>query len=254
MKWPKPNLPQVLFIGHERNRQLEIFPVPVESGKTPGAFPYSTRSFTVQAARQLGGCAYSSVHRGDSLGEQVFNDTCWDADDRSEYDYRDEGPATWRCHLLSGWTQGQESCALWDRIGTLCQTEGERKFLHQYLALVKSRNFPMLVPQVRIGIAERRRPDFVLYVPLHQFKYRWYAIELDGGHSTGMAASDELRNRELEAHGYVVLSYRPSTRGYFEEVQRLVERVHVEMDEANHNGSGVAVGLQVRSCEPEINF
>ena len=39
------------------------------------------------------------------------------------------------------------------------------KVLHQYLVYAKHQ-FPMLLPQPRIGIAERRRPDFVAFVPL----------------------------------------------------------------------------------------
>src|SRR5439155_6424800 len=165
---PMPNLPSLLYIGHDKHRQVELYPSPPGSHAPDGMFPYSTRSFIYQVARQLGGCAYGCSPRGDSMGEPVFKDWCAEPVEG----YWGDG---WACHILAGWTKGQQTCLLWEEVATLCQTETERKFLYQYMGLVKSRNFPMLIPQARIGIAERRRPDFVLFVPLQHLKYRRYA-------------------------------------------------------------------------------
>lgn len=108
----------------------------------------------------------------------------------------------------------------------------------------------MLIPQARIGIAERRRPDFVTFVPIQCLKYRWYAIELDGNHT----GSDEERNADLASEGYDVLSFRPGTRGYFDEVQRLVEKILADMKEAENNTEAAAIQLRVRHTEPTPPF
>jgi hypothetical protein len=246
-----PNVPSVLYVGHEKNRQLEVYPTPPESSNTLGMLPYSTRSFLKQASNQLSGCRYDFTHRGDTLGEPVFSDLCWDQTENDNSDSWNDGPPWKSCHILFGWIKGQNSCPLWESIGKLCQTDHERAFLHEYMALVKGRNFPMLIPQARIGIAQRRRPDFVVFVPLQRYKYRWYAIELDGAHVGQFADKDESRNIDLANHGYDVLSFRPGAKGYYEEVQRLVERLETEMAEVEHESSTVAVDLRVRSHVPD---
>jgi hypothetical protein len=109
-------------------------------------------------------------------------------------------------------------------------------------------------PQARIGIAERRRPDFVLFAPKQALKYQWYAIELDGSHTE----SDDERNLELEWSGYRVLSYRPNFqpggKGYYQEVQRLLEKIHTDMTEVDRDPNTVAVDRDVRSYEPALPF
>jgi hypothetical protein len=155
-----------------------------------------------------------------------------------------------KCHMLSGWTRSKDTCGLWNAITALCQTDAEKKFLHQYVGLVKGRNSPMLIPQARIGIAERRRPDFVLFAPLQYFKYRWYAVELDGAHT----GSDDDRNYFLAGEGYDVLSFRPGAKGYYEEVQRLLEKVQMDMTEADRDPNTVAIDREVRSSESAIPF
>jgi hypothetical protein len=92
------------------------------------------------------------VTRGTVMDETVFSDTCSAPEDVGE-----DGPETWDCHIAGGWTNGQSTCPLWENIAKLCQTESERKFLHRYLSYTKHRQFPMLLPQTWIGIAERRR-------------------------------------------------------------------------------------------------
>ena len=81
----------------------------------------------------------------------------------------------------------------------------------------------MLLPQTWIGIAERRRPDFVALVPLQYCNYKWIAIQLDGTHRQDQEQSDKERDSYLVEQGYEVHSIRPSQTGYFEEVRRLVE-------------------------------
>ena len=90
------------------------------------------------------------------MGEPIFSDQCVEPE-RGWQDNEGEP-----CHMVAGFTIGQASCGLWERVKQLCQTEPERRFLQSYLGLAKDRQFPMLIPQARIGIAERRRPDFVL--------------------------------------------------------------------------------------------
>jgi hypothetical protein len=241
-----PNIPPMLYIGYDKNRQLQLFPTPPDN-PSQDCFPYSTRSFVHQAAQELGGCSYDCSPRGETLGEPVFTDMCGNRGDENEggYQLRDR-----KCHILSGWSRAQTTCELWNLISTLCQTDYEKRFLHQYMGLVKGRNFPMLIPQARIGIAERRRPDFVLYAPIQYFKYRWYAIELDGAH----VGSDDDRNLELTSQGYEVLSFRPGAGGYYAEVQSLLEKVQMDMTEAERDRDAVAIVREVRSSEPSLRF
>jgi hypothetical protein len=175
--------------------------------------------------------------------EPVFHDTCrpYDSDEYAEGE---------KCHLVSGWSTGVDTCSLWEQIKKLCQTESEQRFLHQYLRLVKDRQFPMLVPQASIGIGERRRPDFVIFIPLQRWSYRWMAVEIDGGHDESKAQADEQRNADLKAHGYEVFSVRPTGQRYFEEARRLVERVEAEMNLADTERGKVAVVANVTHTTP----
>jgi hypothetical protein len=127
--------------------------------------------------------------RGEVYGENVYYDQCHDSQDES-FD-----PVDRDCHVLAGWSAGQPTCLLFDAVASLCQTDVERKFLSTYLRYVKDRDFPMLIPQVRIGIAERRRVDFVLYVPLQYWRFKWLAVELDGAHPQEKASEDAARDR-----------------------------------------------------------
>jgi hypothetical protein len=237
----------MLYIGADRNRQLKLFPLPPDRYGT--FFPYSTRSFAYQASKELGGCGYNFETRGTTLGDEpVFEDWCGEPGQEDEYG---NPPRSRKCHMLSGFTRGEITCALWGIVSGLCQTDMEKKFLHWYLNLVKDRTFPMLIPQARIGIAERRRPDFVLFVPLQSLKYEWYAVELDGAHT----GSDEQRDMDLSLNGYKVLSFRPEgPRGYYAEVQTLLEKIQMEMDQADQDGDSVAVERPVRSHESTIPF
>ena len=151
-----------------------------------------------------------------------------------------------QCHLVAGWTTGEDSCPLWQRIQNLCQTDTERKFLHQYLRYVKDRQFPMLIPQANIGIAERRRPDFVAFVPLQYWNYQWLAIQLDGAHPPERAEDDSLRDQYIQDQKYEVLSLRPNEKGYLEEVRCLVEKIEAWMALADSDPWKVAVDAEVR--------
>ena len=236
------NVPSFLYLGHEKNRQLKILPVPVGSHLDRTAFPpYSIRSFVQQASCELGGCSYSCNKRGEVHGEYVFHDHCCPGDSDEYYD------GSSACHVVHGWIKGQISCPLWERIRGFCQTENEVRFLHSYLGLVKDRQFPMLLPQVRIGIAERRRPDFVLFVPLQHWTYKWYAIELDRSHTSEMTLADELRDYDLSREGYEVISLGRTSSSYLNETKSLVERIEREMNQVSSDYFSVAKEVTVKS-------
>jgi hypothetical protein len=110
-----------------------------------------------------------------------------------------------------------------------CQTDSERRFLRNYLTFVKDRQFPMLIPLVRLGIADRRRPDFVAFVPIQHWRYKWLAIQLDAPHSDDLTSSDALRDEFMRGQNYEVLSLRPKQSCYLEEVRKLVEQIDVWM-------------------------
>lgn len=240
-QWPP--VPRTLYLGHERHRQLKLYPVPPEFPNESWSQPYSIRSFVFQASRQLGGCKYSTSRTGEVMGESVFSDRC-ESGDYPEL----AGP--FNCRMVAGWTTGESTCPLWEQVSQLCQSNTETKFLHWYLGLAKDRQFPMLIPQARIGIAERRRPDFVLFVPVHYWKYNSYAIQLDGAHPEERAAADELRDAEIAVHGYEVIKLKPEASGYYEEVRRLVERIESEMQWAETDPSRVATEVPLKRSDP----
>jgi hypothetical protein len=234
-----PEVPRSLFIGADNSRLLKLFPVPPEQGGETWARPYGVRSVLYQASRAFGGCRYSCSFRGKVYDETVYSDQCSNPDDPS-YE-----PESWDCHILAGWSAGKASCALFDSISQLCQTDVEKKFLSTYLRYVKDRDFPMLIPQVRIGIAERRRPDFVLYVPLQYWKFKWLAVELDGAHPEEKAQDDAARDRYYADNGYEAVSLRPGAKGYFEEVRALAEKVEVLMKLSQTDEWDVAIHADV---------
>jgi len=244
---PLPDVPRLLYCGHEKHKQLEVYAYPPDDLKEPWALPFSVRSFLAQASRQAMGCDYTCSNARNVLGEPAYRDYCHSF--QPDGDWVDEEAHT--CHVISGWTKGEETCELWDKLQRYCQTDPERKFLRQYLSFAKGRNFPMLIPQPRIGIAERRRPDFVVFVPLQYYKYNRYAIELDGGHSDAQSTADKQRDSELAKENYTVLSLRPSERGYFEEVQKLVERIDSEMSTSDTQEWENAIEIKVLSTVPD---
>lgn len=240
---PWPPLPRdPLYIGCDKYKVVKLYPFPPDYTKESWATPFSIRSVFYQASRQLGGCIYHPSKDTEVMGKPVFSDQCHDEEDDPRWGL---GP----CHMVSGWTKGQSTCSLWEKFSTLCQRDTERTFLHQYLRFVKDREFPMLIPQVRMGIAERRRPDFVLFIPLQYWKYKWLAIELDNAHGEEMAEEDELRDMEIALHGYEVIRLKPGAKGYLHEVQWLVEMVEGEMSEAESDSWGVAVQAPAHEVE-----
>jgi ribosomal protein S27AE len=239
-----PNVPSELYVGYDKSKLLKLYPVPPEHSGAPWAQPFSVRSFVGQASLRFGGCAYSTWKRGDVMGKAVYGDAC----DSGIYRGRD-------CHMLAGWSLGEPSCALWESVAALCQTEPERRFLRWYMELVRDREFPMLIPQARIGIAERRRPDFVLFVPLQYWKYKWYAVQLDKAHPQNVLAfKDGLRDSEIQKHGYEVISLRPESEGYLPAVKSLIEQIDADLEKAKSDRWGVAIEAEVQSCQVSIDI
>ena len=157
------------------------------------------------------------------------------------------------CHLVSGWRTGQDTCALWQRIEALCRTEPERRFLKTYLGHVKDREFPMLIPQAWIGTPDDR-PDFVAFVPLHYWKYKWLAVRLDPAAPEDTAAGEPARDENGGSRNYEVLSLRPGEAGYLEEVHNLVERFDSWMSLGSTNPEAVAVEASLRRFDPPVDF
>jgi very-short-patch-repair endonuclease len=236
-----PNLETRLYIGHDWQNQVPLFPVPPENPSEEWAQPYSTRSVLYQLSRELHECRYSPSVRGQTLGETIFHDFCW-------YDDNDEHPEP--CHVMSGFTRGAEGCNLWTKIANLCQTEPERRFLWHYLKLVKNREFPMLIPQARLGIGERPRVDFVVFVPLQRWKYDWLVVELDRSHTQDRADADRNRELEIVAKGYRVFRcVGQGEKGYYTDLCKLVEHIDAGMKRGGSDPWSVAVDLPVIKTE-----
>jgi very-short-patch-repair endonuclease len=235
------NLEPRLYIGHDRQHLATLFPVPPENPSEEWAQPYSTRSVLYQLARQLHGCDYSPLIRGQILRETIFNEQCWSDDERTGEP----------CHVMSGFTRGAETCNLWTKIANLCQTDSERRFLRYYLTLVKDREFPMLIPQVRLGPAERYRVDFAVFVPLQHWKYDPLVVELDRAHPPDRAAADRNRELEIVAQGYrVIRCLGRSDKGYYDDVCNLVEQIDADMKRAVSDPLSIAVEVPVRKTVP----
>jgi hypothetical protein len=181
------------------------------------------------------------------MGQSVFEDVCCTPEESGQ-----SWKSTWPCHITAGWTNGESSCALWERIANLCQSDSEKQFLYRYLSYTKHRQFPMLLPQTRIGIAERRRPDFVAFVPFQYWSHKWIAIQLDGAHGEIQRESDKQRDAYVVEQGYEVVSFRPSRSGYLEEVRRLVERFENWMNIWEDDAFEVAIEAEVTRTELEV--
>ncbi len=245
-----PEIPRVLYIGPEKFQRFKVYPIPLGTANEEWAQPYSIRSFVYQASRAFGGCSYQCEKRGVVMDEIVFTDRCYEQ--VSDDWYSSEPPDSWDCHMVGGWITGQETCPLWEQIAKLCQTDTERKFLHRYLGYVKDRLYPMLIPQTWVGIAERRRPDFVALVPLQYWNYKRVAIQLDGAHSLEQATDDSIRDNDVRSQGYEPINLKPNEKGYLEEVRRLVEQFENWMTLAQTSPWQVAVETKVtQTIKPE---
>lgn len=242
---PGPNVPRVLSAGHDKNNQLAVYPTPPRLSAEPWALSYSIRSLVSQASLQFAGCFYACSRQEVVLDEPVFLDECRDP-------YAASGEDWHKCHMLSGWTLGHDECGLWNMLKALCRTPEEVEFLHEYLAVLRGRNFPALIPQPKVGVGENEggRPDFTLYVPLQHFSYKWYAIELNG-RRTDSFTHDESRRLDLASLGYEILSCRAGSHGYADAVVELVDKIDTEMTEADRDAWAVAVEVLVENtAEP----
>lgn len=238
-----PDLPGSLYIGWDNKRLLKLYPVPPERSDEQWAQPYSVRSFVHQASRSLHGCSYFCQERGRVFAE-TYSLTCAPTLRTRTYTPL-PGTAT---SLLDG-PLGSRLVPFGNTLKALCQNDTEGNFLHAYLRYVKDRQFPMLIPQVRVGIAERRRPDFVSFVPLQYWSFKRVAIELDGAHGEEQRQSDGARDKYLEEQSYEVVSLRPNAKGYLEEVKALVERFEIWMNLAETDVWEAAIEVQVTRTE-----
>jgi hypothetical protein len=112
----------------------------------------------------------------------------------------------------------------------------------------------MILPQTWVDITDRRRPDFVAFVPLQYWNYRWLAIQLDASHTAEQAKQDSARDAQISEHNYDVISLRPSNAGYLEEVRRLVEQFEAFMAQAEEDVWSVAIDAAVAGTEPDYDI
>jgi hypothetical protein len=241
-----PDVPRSVYLGADNANVLKVYPVPPGHEDDPWADPYGVRSFVYQAAQHYNECTYQCESKGTLYGEEIFRDYCYPADGNINSE-----PT--RCSIMTGWSTGKVECGTWNKIRALCQTDSEKRFLQQFLGYVKDRPFPMLLPQVRVGIAERRRPDFVVFIPVQYWNYSKLAIQLDGSHPVD-AEGDKSRDAYVAEAGYETMSVRPDEKGYLREVQRLVEHIDILMRLHETDTFEVATETSVRKCTPELPF
>lgn len=163
--------------------------------------PYSVRSVLAQlSARKDFPCKYFALSKGrDEFGNIMWEEGCMEHCEGADYK-----PYMHSCHLANGWIHGEETCPGWQYLGNLCQSENERRFLHQYLRLNHDREAPMPIPQAHIEVTERIRIDFVVFVPVTRFAWRWLAVEIDSKDYHDHQ-KDDARDWSVQIEGYEVL-------------------------------------------------
>ena len=238
---PRPNLPPVLYIGPEKLRRIKLTPLPPErviypnhgeyhswfgggscdncpfAMALPGSYgaamdcgfstpaemqPYSVRSVLAQLSLQKDfPCKYfAQVHGQDQFGNTLWDEGCMES--CAGCDYR---PYLRPCHVAAGWMHGEETCPGWERIKTLCQSENESRFLHQYLRINHDREYPMPIPQAHVEITEQVRVDFVLFVPMTRFEWKWLAVEIDSEEYHGDVVREAGRTAIIASSGYEIV-------------------------------------------------
>jgi len=208
---PQMNLPSFVICGPEKLKRIRLVQLPRlkhfpwgsvdEFGnyvQPPKLQPYSIRSVVTQLSEnepEIGRYFYSFGE----VGKLDWEDWC-----AGSGGYH-------RCHLVSGWSTGQETCPCWEFISNLCQSDNERQFLHHYLRFAYDISggdeFPMLIPQARLATS-RIRVDFVAFVPETKWDWHWYVIEIDT--PTHHPREDEEERAEIiRNEGYILKCFTP---------------------------------------------
>lgn len=227
---PLPNVPSALYIGLEKLKRIKLTPLPKEqivydkqycdffSNQIPEEIqPYSIRSFLIQLSlRDDFPCKYHArVDSKDAWGNVNWNEGCMKADDDAYHP----------CHLANGWIHGQESCEGWEYIvKNFCQSGNEARFLHQYLRINKDRESPMPIPQAHVEVTEKVRVDFVMFVPITRFDWKWLAIEIDSPMYHEDAEKEFERSMTIASQGYEVLRLS-AEKNMLDQVRDLYQKI-----------------------------
>jgi len=83
----------------------------------------------------------------------------------------------------------------------LCDTRDEAALLRHYIEFTGTDHFPMLIPQPAL-FTGRRRPDFLVLVPITRFQYRFVIVLIDRPGKSDDRVRTE--NEDYTRHGYVV--------------------------------------------------
>jgi hypothetical protein len=59
-----------------------------------------------------------------------------------------------------------------------------------------------------------------------------------------LQGQDDLRDAEISYHGYEVVSLKPESPGYYEEVKKLVEQIELDMSQAETDRWKVAIEVE----------
>ncbi len=238
---PMPNLPPVLYAGPERLKRIKITPLPPSDviyegigeyhqwygagdcsycpfarrlpdsygapadcgfNRPPQIQPYSIRSFLTQLSmRKDFPCKYFvCVHGTDEFGNTLWEEGCMDHCGGCDYH-----GYLHPCNVVNGWMHGDQNCAGWEYIKQLCQSENEVRFLQQYLRTNHDREYPMPIPQAYVEVKETVRVDFVLFVPITRFDWKWWAIEIDSKEYHANTDKDFKKNVTLASAGYEII-------------------------------------------------
>ena len=116
------------------------------------------------------------------------------------------------CSLATGWMYGEDACKGWGALKSICQSPLEMNFLREYLLQNHDRESPMLIPQAYVGSTEHRRPDFIILVPETKYIWKRIAIQLDTQRYHSNLQQNNIRNVEIEAEGYEVVTFTERQR------------------------------------------
>jgi hypothetical protein len=266
---PTPNVPSAIYIGHQKLARIKLVPLPPKlivhkahgeyhswhgggcgycsfEGSHSSSYgspvdcefaqpeefqPYSIRSVLSQLSTRADfPCKYFAISKGkDDFGNIIWEEGCMERCGGGDYT-----PFMHPCHLANGWMHGPDECPGWVHLANLCQSENERRFLHQYLRVNHDREAPMPIPQAHLEVTERIRVDFVLFVPVTRFEWRWLAVEIDSPSFHKDRQKDEERDWSVQIEGYEVVRL-PVEMNMLDQVRDLYKRIqHIQKPQTRH--------------------
>ncbi len=232
-KAPENPIPKFLYFGSFKTKRIKLLPLPKkqimytinancygycdhnwnEQWGTPTTCghktakeiqPYSIRSFLLQLTQDdVLPCKYFVETEGvDDFGNVYWVDKCL-GERITDCVYGCEKC----CSVATGWMHGESECSGWKSITEFCDSNVEKTFLREYIRQNHDKESPMLIPQVWLGLKEKRRVDFVLIIPKTAHNCEKLAIEINPPKYHSNLEKELAREKEITSEGYKLLKY-----------------------------------------------